>query len=67
MRRLVETWIEAEKSGYRNTLGRAVKELNLECSIKLTYSRQANGGEANTRRHRQSCRKCSTGCCFGLF
>src|ERR1700682_1784667 len=41
MRRLVESWIEAEKSGYRNTLGGAIKELNQECGIKLTYSRLA--------------------------
>ena len=41
MRRLVESWIEAEKHGYRNTLGGAIKELNRECSIKLTYSRLA--------------------------
>src|SRR5580704_11929159 len=41
MRRLVESWVEAEKTGYRNTLGGAIKELNKECSIKLTYSRLA--------------------------
>jgi len=41
MRRLVESWIEAEKTGYRNTLGGAIKELNQECGIKLTYSRLA--------------------------
>ncbi len=41
MRRLVESWIEAEKIGYRNTLGGAIKELNRECGIKLTYSRLA--------------------------
>jgi hypothetical protein len=39
MRRLVESWVEAEKIGYRNTLGRAIEELNRECGIKLTYSR----------------------------
>jgi len=41
MRRLVESWVEAEKTGYRNTLGGAIKELNQECGIKLTYSRLA--------------------------
>jgi hypothetical protein len=41
MRRLVESWVEAEKTGYRNTLGGAIKELNNECSTKLTYSRLA--------------------------
>jgi hypothetical protein len=41
MRRLVESWIEAEKIGYRNTLGGAIEELNRECGIKLTYSRLA--------------------------
>ena len=39
MRKLVESWIEAEKHGYRNTLGGAIKELNRECGTKLTYSR----------------------------
>jgi hypothetical protein len=41
MRRLVESWVEAEKIGYRNTLGGAIEELNRECGIKLTYSRLA--------------------------
>jgi hypothetical protein len=41
MRRLVESWVEAEKTGYRNTLGGAIKELNRECGIRLTYSRLA--------------------------
>ena len=41
MRRLVESWIEAEKSGYRHTLREAIEELNRECGIKLTYSRLA--------------------------
>ena len=41
MRRLVESWVEAEKIGYRNTLGGAIRELNKECNTKLTYSRLA--------------------------
>ena len=41
MRRLVESWVEAEKIGYRNTLGGAIEELNRECGTKLTYSRLA--------------------------
>jgi hypothetical protein len=41
MRRLVESWAEAEKIGYRNTLGGAIKELNKVCGTKLTYSRLA--------------------------
>jgi hypothetical protein len=41
MRRLVESWVEAEKIGYRNTLGGAIKELNKKCGTKLTYSRLA--------------------------
>jgi hypothetical protein len=39
MRRLVSSWVEAEKSGYRNTLGGAIKELNRECGIKVRHSR----------------------------
>jgi hypothetical protein len=41
MRQLVSSWVEAQKHGYRNTLGGAIKELNQECGIKLTYSRLA--------------------------
>ena len=41
MRRLVESWVEAEKIAYRNTLGGAIEELNRECGVKLTYSRLA--------------------------
>ena len=39
MRQLVSSWVEAQKHGYRRTLGEAIKELGQECSIKLTYSR----------------------------
>jgi len=41
MRQLVSSWVEAQKNGYRNTLGGAIKELSQECGIKLTYSRLA--------------------------
>jgi hypothetical protein len=41
MKQLVCSWVEAEKSGYRNTLGGAIEELNKECGTKLTYSRLA--------------------------
>lgn len=39
MRRLVCSWEDAEKNGYRNSLGKAIKELSRETGIKLTYSR----------------------------
>ena len=41
MRRLVNSWVDAEKSGYRNTMAGAIRELNKECGIALTHSRLA--------------------------
>ncbi len=41
MRQLVESWVEAEKTGYGNTLGDAIKALSKECGITLTHSRVA--------------------------
>lgn len=41
MRQLVNSWIEAEKQGYNNTLGGAIKDLNQACAMRLTYSRLA--------------------------
>jgi hypothetical protein len=39
MKQLVNSWIEAEKNGYRNTLAGAIREISQECGIKLTHSR----------------------------
>jgi hypothetical protein len=39
MRQLVESWVEAEKTGYGNTLGDAIKALSKECGITLTHPR----------------------------
>lgn len=39
MKRLVNSWVEAELRGYGNTLAGAIKELNQECGIKLNHSR----------------------------
>lgn len=39
MKTLVNSWVEAELTGYGNTLAGAIKELSQECGIKLTYSR----------------------------
>lgn len=39
MKQLVNSWIEAERSGYGNSLASAIKELNQECGMKLTHSR----------------------------
>jgi hypothetical protein len=41
MRRLVESWITAEKEGYGNSLAQAISYMNKERGIKLTYSRLA--------------------------
>jgi hypothetical protein len=41
MRQLVESWVAAEKTGYRNTLAEAIRELNQECGITVTHSRVA--------------------------
>ena len=41
MRQLVESWVEAERTGYRNTLADAIKILSQECGITLTHSRVA--------------------------
>ncbi len=41
MRKLVSSWVDAQKNGYRRTLGVAIKELNKVCGTKLTYSRLA--------------------------
>jgi hypothetical protein len=41
MQQLVSSWVEAQKNGYRNTLGVAITELNKVCGTKLTYSRLA--------------------------
>jgi hypothetical protein len=41
MRQLVALWIEAEKTGYRNSLGEAIEILNRESGLKLNYSRLA--------------------------
>lgn len=41
MRQLVDSWVEAEKTGYGNTLGDAIKALSKECGITLTHSRVA--------------------------
>ena len=39
MKQLVNSWVEAELKGYRNTLGGAIKELNEECGMRINYSR----------------------------
>jgi hypothetical protein len=39
MRQLVDSWIEAERMGYGNTLANAIKILSQECGIRLTHSR----------------------------
>jgi hypothetical protein len=41
MRQLVESWVEAEKTGNGNTLADAIKALSKECGITLTHSRVA--------------------------
>jgi len=41
MRQLVSSWVDAQKNGYRRTLGVAIKDLNKVCGTKLTYSRLA--------------------------
>jgi hypothetical protein len=41
MRQLVESWVEAERTGYRNTLAEAIKILSPECGITATHSRVA--------------------------
>ena len=41
MQQLVSSWVEAQKNGYRRTLGVAIRELNKVCGTKLTYSRLA--------------------------
>jgi hypothetical protein len=41
MRQLVESWVAAEKTGYRNTLAEAIRELNQECGTTVTHSRVA--------------------------
>ena len=39
MRRLVESWIEAEREHYGNTLGKAIEKLNADRGMKVNYSR----------------------------
>jgi hypothetical protein len=39
MQQLVSSWVEAQRNGYRRTLGVAIKDLNKVCGTKLTYSR----------------------------
>jgi hypothetical protein len=39
MKQLVNSWVEAERGGYGNTLAGAIKELSQECGMKLTHSR----------------------------
>ena len=41
MRQLVNSWVEAQQTGYGKTLGQAIEDLNRECGTKLTYSRLA--------------------------
>jgi hypothetical protein len=41
MRQLVDSWVEAERTGYGNTLADAIKVLSQECGITLTHSRVA--------------------------
>jgi len=41
MRQLVDSWVEAEKTGYGNTLAEAIKLLSKKCGITLTHSRVA--------------------------
>jgi hypothetical protein len=41
MRQLVDSWVEAERTGYGNTLADAIKLLSKECGITLTHSRVA--------------------------
>lgn len=41
MRQLVSSWVEAEKTGYRNTLAKAIRDLNSKCGMALTHSRLA--------------------------
>lgn len=41
MEQLVETWVEAEREGYSNSLGQAIRELNEATDSKIHYSRIA--------------------------
>jgi hypothetical protein len=39
MKRLVDSWVQANLDGYGNTLAAAIRELNKECGLQLTHSR----------------------------
>lgn len=41
LKRLVNSWVDAELNGYGNTLSGAIKDLSQECGTKLTHSRLA--------------------------
>jgi hypothetical protein len=41
MRQLVTSWVEAHKTGYRNSLPKAIEILNRECGTNTTHSRVA--------------------------